>query len=390
MCIMWRMDTNHRVIKTQRSSGAEHLNNNPQSLSVSGHSSRRSDRQPRSTFYCSALGMRGPQSPGSERSSGGLTDTFKSEQVVSIACAPSVSVFRFLLFVEFPSETKEGFPLRADRQWQHQPKPSRVPYQTHNLTKYKLTICRLTRHGNHFWEILPRASPSAASLHANFSLFKNLDANINILFQFFFILPLRKQWLEEKRVREKFRVQAFSLRNKGVYVKTLTSLIPLHKIVLAVQDEEIPGVGICSTHSAHMNGTQPTDTLKLDSVSLHIYLATIIAQKCAMLEKETEPESIKDKRFSGHGRMDRRVSWTQCSASQVHKWTPVHIVQECAVLSVCMWKQSDWEVGGPSCHTINSLFPRSTPNVPVVGSVTAHWETSWLLLSKRSKVTGCS
>lgn len=75
-----------------------------------------------------------------------------------------------------------------------------------------------------------------------------------------------------------------------------------------------------------------------------------------------------------------------------------HGAEVCGCVSVCVWKQSDWWRvgkgwgwgGGPSCHTINSLFPRSTPNVPVVGLLTAHWETSWLLLSKRSKVTGCS
>lgn len=49
----------------------------------------------------------------------------------------------FLLFVEFPSETKEGFPSTADRQWQHQLRAPWSPYQTHNLKKYKLTICRL-------------------------------------------------------------------------------------------------------------------------------------------------------------------------------------------------------------------------------------------------------
>lgn len=53
--------------------------------------------------------------------------------------------FRFLLFAEFPSETKEGFPLSADRQQQHQLKASWFPYQTQNLMKYKLTICRLTQ-----------------------------------------------------------------------------------------------------------------------------------------------------------------------------------------------------------------------------------------------------
>lgn len=66
-------------------------------------------------------------------------------QRISSVCFTRLEDFSFLLFVEFPSETKEGFPLTAERQWQHQPKASRFPYRAQNLTKYKLAVCRLTQ-----------------------------------------------------------------------------------------------------------------------------------------------------------------------------------------------------------------------------------------------------
>lgn len=47
-----------------------------------------------------------------------------------------VDNFRFSQIAELPSETKEGFPLRTDRQWQHQ-QMAGYPYQTESLTKYK-------------------------------------------------------------------------------------------------------------------------------------------------------------------------------------------------------------------------------------------------------------
>lgn len=81
-CASWAQ-TALRVIKTQWSSGAEHLNTDPQSLGVSD----RSDRRPRSTFYCTALQNEG--SPES-RPSGGSTDAFKSERLVSVARVCSV------------------------------------------------------------------------------------------------------------------------------------------------------------------------------------------------------------------------------------------------------------------------------------------------------------
>lgn len=59
---------------------------------------------------------------------------------------------------------------------------------------------------------------------------------------------------------------------------------------------------------------------------------------------------------------------------------------------MCVLWECVWEGGGgvprvhsgrvgdggacPSCHTINSLFPRSGPHVPVVRYVAAHWETA--------------
>lgn len=85
------------------------------------------------------------QGRGSSGQPRGTTRTFDCLHQMRSICFTLGDDFRFLLFAEFPSETKEGFPLSADRQRQHQLKASWFPYQTQNLVKYKLTICRLTQ-----------------------------------------------------------------------------------------------------------------------------------------------------------------------------------------------------------------------------------------------------
>lgn len=86
-CGVWAQTT-HRLIKTQWSFGAEHLNNNPQSLL--SHCAGPQLLSQWSTALVNIL-LRCLWNEGSPESAG-LTDTFKSEQLISIKCAPSVSV----------------------------------------------------------------------------------------------------------------------------------------------------------------------------------------------------------------------------------------------------------------------------------------------------------